>query len=387
MKRNPYYRLKYIADIPYLIAFGQATADFKRDLRLNETGAFLWNQLENISTMEELLLSCSKHFKCTPEQSPLLEATVKQFIDTLYGFGILLPADDTTLQDASCKTLEIAGLFCRLYGPDEAFSNEFNAFVTSKEPLADSFIQEIHISTNLPEHTKSGKVLLRNKELTIMEGEDKYLLFFPSSKQVTEAHISIDGSISTLFCTPQFTEDGKTEILYAIRTLFLYFAQKHQMLAIHSASILYQGKIWMFSAPSGTGKSTHAELWKKLLQTPVINGDLNLITLQEGKPVVHGIPWCGTSGIYDTASYPLGGIILLKQAPENRITYISEDLKQLMVLHRCISPSWTDALLEQNLEIIQKLYSKIFICRLSCTKTDEAVNCLKQAIDAYLRKL
>lgn len=384
MKRNPYYQLKYIADIPYLIAYGQANAEFKHDLRLNETGAYLWNQLENISSTEELISLCNKHFECSPEQYPIVKNTVTQFIDTLCQKGILLSNADIKLQAPLCKTLEIAGLFCRLYGSKEAFSHEFDSFITSRELIDDSLVQEIHIQTTLPKHTGNGKVLLRNRELTIVEGEDKYLLFFPSSEQIIEAHISFDGRISTIFCTPNFTQSGKTELLYAIRTLFLYFAQKHHMLAIHSASILYKGKIWLFSAPSGTGKSTHAMLWNNILQTPIINGDLNLITLQQETPIVHGIPWCGTSGIYDTASYPLGGIILLKQGPENQVTVLSEDLKQLMVLHRCISPSWTATLLEQNIDIIQNIYDKVLVCQFTCTKTANAVTCIQETIDAYL---
>ena len=91
MKKNPYYRLKYIAGIPYLLAFGQGNADFKHDMRLNETSAFLWEQLERVSDAEELIALCADHFQCPKEDYPVMEASIRQFVNSLYYQEIILP--------------------------------------------------------------------------------------------------------------------------------------------------------------------------------------------------------------------------------------------------------------------------------------------------------
>ena len=130
------------------------------------------------------------------------------------------------------------------------------------------------------------------------------------------------------------------------------------------------------------GKSTHTNLWKELLDTPIINGDLNLLSITDGQPVVHGIPWCGTSGIYDTKTYPLGGIILLNQAKENVIEELSADQKLLLLSQRLISPTWTQKQLETNLNLIEKLIASIAVCKLHCTKEKEVLEVIKPWVDS-----
>lgn len=95
------------------------------------------------------------------------------------------------------------------------------------------------------------------------------------------------------------------------------------------------------SGPSGAGKSTHTALWNRLFETPLLNGDLNLIGIADGAPFVYGLPWCGTSGIYTPKTCPLGGITLLKRAASDSDNPMTEDEQQLSVMHRLISPSWT----------------------------------------------
>ena len=71
------------------------------------------------------------------------------------------------------------------------------------------------------------------------------------------------------------TEEEQDSLFLAIRPVFLFLAQKKGMFVLHSASLLYLEKAWLFSGPSGMGKSTHTALWKKLFDTPFLNGDLN----------------------------------------------------------------------------------------------------------------
>lgn len=91
------------------------------------------------------------------------------------------------------------------------------------------------------------------------------------------------------------------------------------------------------------GKSTHTAFWKKLFDTPFLNGDLNLIGKEGDQFVVYGIPWCGTSEIFTVEKKELGGIVLLEKAPEDKIVSLTKEQKTLRVMQRMISPPWTAA--------------------------------------------
>ena len=386
MKKNPYYRLKYIAGIPYLLAFGQGNADFKHDMRLNETSAFLWEQLEKVSDAEELIALCADHFQCSEEDYPVMEASIRQFVNSLYYQEILLPQKENTLDMNCYKVLKIAGLFLKLYGPEIAFAKELLDFETTEDFPEDSPIQEICVGTQLPAYTENGRLLLRNQALSVVEGEENFILLFPELRRIREAHLEKAGKRVTIYCMPDITEETTVEISYVIRIAFLYFAQLKNMLAVHSASVLYRDKVWLFSAPSGTGKTTHTRLWQEIYETPVINGDINLIAVENGVATVHGIPWCGTSGIYSKQSYPLGGIIFLTQGADNKISSLSGDRKQLRLLHRSISPGWTEEMQERNCQVVENLSDNMLISHLTCTREKEAAACSKMEIDTYLDK-
>jgi len=383
MRKNPYYRLKYIAGVPYLLSFGQGNADLKPDIRLNETSAFVWEQLDKVSGTEELIMLCKEYFQCQPEDYPIMEAHIRQFVNNLYRQGLILPPKDHAWGMACHKILKIAGVFLKLYGPDWAFSKELLDFETKEEFPDDSPIQEICIQTKLPAYKENGVLILRNQSLLVMESEKEFILLFPQFGQIREAHVDKEGKRVIIYCMPEFAAEATEEISYVIRIAFLYFAQLKHMMAVHSASVLYRDKVWLFSAPSGTGKTTHTKMWQEVYGTPVINGDLNLVALENNVAMVHGMPWCGTSGIYSKQSYPLGGVIFLEQGIGSEITNLSEEQKQLRLLHRCISPGWKAEMQERSCRMVEDISGKILLCQLTCNQEKEAVECSKKAIDTY----
>lgn len=383
MIQNPGYILKELAGIPYLLPYGQMIADHRRGTRINDTGAYLWNLLAIEHTLEEVINTAKEYYQISMEDFPDFEKEIQHFINTLLAHGILLenplcsPASKSNI-----KNYKIAGLNLQFVNFWNAIPEEFNAFSNDAETSNVDLTLTYHIGK--PQYPENGTLLLRNFELTVMDLPDKYILTLPQSPEIFELHISKDGLTANIYTMPLTTTEYKEKLFHAIRLPFLYTALKHGMAAIHSASILYKDKAWLFSAPSGTGKSTHANLWNTFLQIPIINGDLNLLTIQNHIPVIHGIPWCGTSATFDTETHTLGGIILLRQAPHDHITELSEDTKQLLISQRFISPSWTVELFEKNLDIAAQITDCSMICRLSCTKEKSAMETMKDKIDKYL---
>ena len=89
----------------------------------------------------------------------------------------------------------------------------------------------------------------------------------------------------------------------------------------HGAAFLWRGKAWIFTAPSGTGKTTQYVLWKMLYggEISVLNGDKPVLESRDDGLWVHPSPWVGKEGMGRTESAPLGGVIYLAQGQENTI--------------------------------------------------------------------
>lgn len=353
---------------------------------------------------------------------------VKQFVQELLLLGILQEclrpccaedADDVTCvyptKESFGECLEIAGMRIALYGSRELISSQFDAFLkdcSSAQGKSKSELQtESHIKMQIKmpvqmqieilQRTTSfhpnGKTLIRNEELVVCENEQGYIILFPSMNQIREAHMTSDGRFAQIYVKGVDKEKTKEELFHAIRHFFLFFAQRQGFFAIHSASILYRDQVWLFSGHSGMGKSTHTNLWKEQFGTKIINGDLNLIGWSNGEqtnigqsvdkpglkghPIVYGMPWCGTSGIASTKSYPLGGIVLLGRSDNDHFELLTNDQKIVRVMQRMISPVWTEDMLEANLKCAAKLAKEVPIYYLLCTKEPSAAYVMKARID------
>lgn len=94
----------------------------------------------------------------------------------------------------------------------------------------------------------------------------------------------------------------------------------------HSLAFAWHGKVWLLTAPSGTGKTTHYLLWKLLCgdAVQILNGDKPVLEVPEtGSILVHPSPWYGKEGMQQHFSGSLGGIVLLEQGTDNRICRLS----------------------------------------------------------------
>ena len=88
---------------------------------------------------------------------------------------------------------------------------------------------------------------------------------------------------------------------------------------LHSSAVMLDGKAYLFSAPSGTGKSTHTEKWCRLFGAKLLNDDKPALRCQDGTWMAYGTPWSGKHDLSEPVGVPLGGIAFLKRGEENRI--------------------------------------------------------------------
>ena len=375
------YTLRKIKDVSYVLPFGQQIADQRKGTVLNETGAFLWNVIQHNegADLEMLTEMLARQYRLGEEAFPVLREDVQDFLRQMQHMGMIVETLTPPSGEASCTFL-IAGLRMNFHGFCEAFTESFKDFRTDiSDEDAD---QEIEFLTTPPPSSSYGKVLLRNADMTIFENTDRYVVLFPQMSNIYQVHMSLDGSYVRFYCTPETSDLARENIFHAIRLFFLFIAQQHGKFAIHSASILYKEKAWLFSGHSGMGKSTHTGLWHEFLQTPYLNGDLNLLGIEKDRIMVYGIPWCGTSEIFTTADYELGGIVLLGRNPEKDFLQdLTPSEKIIRVMQRMISPSWTERFFSMNLDFAAKIAQTVPVLHLLCTKNPSAVSTIQKEID------
>lgn len=381
IKRQDGFVLEHIHGQTYILPYGQNIADLKRGVLLNETGALLWDLLQTPKSIDELTNAMLAYYQIPSEDKAMLQDDVALFVEQSCRQGILKKEEAVTSYFPK-HFLSIAKQKICIACPEQIFSKYFVPFCKNENDCKDDIDMYIDVIIGAPHIHQNGLVLLRNKELIILEREDSFILVFPTLSHILEAHISKDGRSVHIYCSGMLGDEMCEQLFLAIRPCFLYNAQRHNMFAIHSASILYQDKAWLFSGYSGMGKSTHTSLWHDLFGVSYLNGDLNLVGINEDTPVVYGIPWCGTSDIFTTDTYPLGGIVLLGRSDTDHLSPLAPYEKTLQVMQRMISPSWTAPLMECNLNCAMVLTEQIPVFHLLCTKNPSAAIFMKEQIDA-----
>ena len=104
------------------------------------------------------------------------------------------------------------------------------------------------------------------------------------------------------------------------------FATSHlATVAVHSSTVLYKGKGYMFLGKSGTGKSTHSQSWLRNFDgCELMNDDNPIIRIIDGRVVVYGSPWSGKTPCYKQLCAPVGAMVALAQAQHNSIAKLGK---------------------------------------------------------------
>ena len=189
---------------------------------------------------------------------------------------------------------------------------------------------------------------------------------FEQADLLEEAHR--DGFKPRVFTDP-FLERA------AIQRAFAEYLFDFDILLFHGSAIAVDHQGFVFTAHSGTGKSTHTRLWQTVFgsRVVIVNDDKPFLSLTSEGVLLHGSPWSGKHGLDSNVTVPLNGICILERGTENKILPLSAE-DALPVLRKQTYAPLDNGKLPKFLELTKQLSEALPLWKMACTKAPEAAH-------------
>lgn len=272
---------------------------------------------------------------------------------------------------------KIADLYLSI-GPDDLAStiNDIKLFSHSLKNKADL---DIALSPVRHVEKPAGDIMLDDINVWVKRKDSSWSVFYRDrfendGQLLMRCDASADWSIGSV----SYLADSERAFKIVERFLGQIFVKNriiyHEGLVLHASAVLYQGKVILFTAPSGTGKSTQAQLWSKYMGAEIINDDCPIVRITESGVRAYGSPWSGRSHLFKNLDAPVSTVIVVEQARENRIEKIGLQEAVMNILPRCFLPYHDHLLMSKAIPIVEKIVKKLPVYKLCCTPCEEAVS-------------
>ena len=142
---------------------------------------------------------------------------------------------------------------------------------------------------------------------------------------------------------------------------------------LHSSAVVMDGKAYLFSAPCGTGKSTHTNLWLDVFgsKASMLNDDKPALRLEDGVWYAYGTPWSGKHDLSTNLRVPVGGIAILERSEHNEINRLDSKAAIYGLLDQTIRPKNTK-MFAKLLDLLDSLITIIPVWKLKCNMEPDA---------------
>lgn len=149
---------------------------------------------------------------------------------------------------------------------------------------------------------------------------------------------------------------------------------------LHSSAVVYQGMGYLFSAPSGTGKSTHTQLWLREFDGAyILNDDKPAIMITDKGIYVYGTPFSGKTDWNVNKGVPLKAICALERGEENVIEPMNADEAAYRILNQTVRP-YEEERMVQMLDVLDKVILEIPSYKLYCNMDPQAAHVSYEAM-------
>ncbi len=187
------------------------------------------------------------------------------------------------------------------------------------------------------------------------------------------------------FFVPREIEDSFCR--YGNWTLFLVPEQlllPYDRVILHASIVVDNGGAVLFTAPSGGGKSTQANIWASTFGAEILNGDKAIIEVGATPPCVYGSPVAGSSRIYKNEKAPIRAIVYLKKGDHNEVVQL-DGRRAFMTLYSQMVKSRDDAAFNETLvALVAKIVEKLPILELTCIPEPSAARELRAWLATHL---
>ena len=146
-------------------------------------------------------------------------------------------------------------------------------------------------------------------------------------------------------------------------------------LVMHGACIKYLDYGLLFTAPSGTGKTTHIKLWKQVFgdDVDIVNGDKPIVRIINDQIRVYGTPYSGKENWHKNQDVALKAICFIKQGKQNHIKRLSASEALIPMYSQLYLPKSNKEHGLKAIALFDYLLKHVAIYELSCDISSEAV--------------
>ena len=241
---------------------------------------------------------------------------------------------------------------------------------------------KFNIEVNKLKDNEEKYIVFKNEVKKVYYKNNKYYLYYkiPTSK-MWEICCEEENKFSNVTINPIYIKYYEN-IEYLISRLNIQgILLSKEVMILHSSFIIHNNQSILFTAPSGTGKSTQASLWEKYKGAEIINGDRSAIGTRNGEYFAYGLPFCGSSNICKNKEAPLKAIVVLKQAKENSVRRLSKIEAFKILLGQVAINRWNKKDMELAMTLIEELIEKVPVVMLSCRPDKEATDVLNDYLN------
>lgn len=217
-----------------------------------------------------------------------------------------------------------------------------------EEVLADSLLFQLTVDDEIPvigkDHRERVGRFDSGNGMTVVDrledGGYQYII-----KDIYEREcclLQTNKDFSDCRCALNGNEDMRSfGITNALMIVYAFAGSFQQTLLIHASTILNNGYGYAFIAKSGTGKSTHTQLWiKHISGSELMNDDNPIVRVVGDQVFIYGSPWSGKTPCYRQIKAPLGAITRIDRAPKNSIEKLSPIEAFASLLPSCSNMKW-----------------------------------------------
>jgi len=150
-------------------------------------------------------------------------------------------------------------------------------------------------------------------------------------------------------------------------------------ICLHATAVEYRGHAYLFTAPSGYGKTTHARLWVKAFapEARIINGDHPIVRWRNGMFYAYGTPFCGKEGYNVNIGVPVRGICYLTHSETNRIWPMDPAVAFAQFFYDTYPKEENT---EKHMALLTRLVEHVPVYQLYCNQDEEAARVAYQGM-------